>query len=227
VLEISIITIHPRTVQSYLEVGVIRAAISKGSLKVNVINLRDYAIDNRGTIDDRPYGGGDGMILRPEPLARAIDALGAIPRRVINFSPAGKRFTDSDALRLASSSEHLVMVCGRFEGIDQRFLDLYCNEEISIGDFILSGGELPALVVTDSITRKLPGALGNPASVINESFSTELGGRLEGPVYTRPPMFENLGVPPVLLSGDHQEIRKWQEEQSLLRTKKNRPDLLD
>lgn len=181
-LEISIITIHPRSIQDYLNVGVIRAAISKNSLKINIINLRDFAIDSRGTVDDRPYGGGDGMVLRPEPLARAIESLGKIDRHVINFTPAGKLFKDNDATRLAASDKHLVMVCGRFEGIDQRFLDLYCNEEISIGDFVVSGGELPALLVADAIARKLPGALGNPQSVIHDSFSEGLDGRLEGPV---------------------------------------------
>jgi len=192
-----------------------------------VHDLRDWTQDRHRSVDDAPYGGGPGMVMRPEPLVAAIDAL-AGPKgpsrkaRVVLLSPQGNRLDQGRLARLARE-EHLVLVCGRYEGVDQRAIDLAVDEELSIGDYVLSGGELPALVVIEGISRLLPGVVGNPESVACESFQA---GLLEGPHYTRPPVFGGLAVPEVLRSGDHGAVARWRAERSRERTRARRPDLL-
>lgn len=224
-MKITFLTIHPDFVRSYLGFGAFRFATAAGSLTCDVVNLRDYALDKRGGIDDRPYGGGDGMIMRPEPLAAAVEALGD-DVHVISMSPAGKPWTQSDVQRVIALQKPVVFVCGRFGGIDQRFIDTYVDEEVSVGDFVVSGGELPAMLVADSLVRHLPAALGHEDSATHDSFSSVLEGRLEAPAYTRPPVFAGLAVPEELTSGDHARIDAWRDEKSWKLTRERRPDLL-
>ena len=199
--------------------------MASGSLQVDCLDLRDFGVNHQGTVDDRPYGGGDGMVMRCEPLAAAVQA--AAPTKVIGFSPSGTPWTQSHAQRMADSDgQTIAMVCGRFAGIDERFIEGYVDEEYSLGDFVISGGELAALVATDSIARLLPGGLGHPQGAVTDSFSPCFAGGLEYPLYTRPPQFEGRQVPPVLLSGDHGKISTWRHEMAVHRTRKLRPDLL-
>jgi len=221
----SIITVHPRFVNTYRDFGVLRSAIEKFAATVSVVDLRDYAVDKHASVDAAPYGGGDGMVIRPEPLRDALAAMSIKPY-VIYTSPSGKRWTQADVQRLATMDQPIAFVCGRFGGVDQRFIDQYVDEEFSLGDFVVSGGELPVLMMLDSIVRLLPGALGNEASSGSDSFASGMQGMLEYPLYTRPPEFEGHSVPEVLLSGDHEKIRRWRNEQSFERTKRLRPDLL-
>lgn len=221
----SVITVHPSFVEHYSSFGVLKRAMDQGSMKLQGIDLRDYAVDARGSVDDRPYGGGDGMVMRCEPFSKAITALK--PDRVIALSPAGKKWTQSEAERFAGKSDaHIAFACGRFAGIDQRFHDLYVDEEYSLGDFIVSGGELGALLLIDSIARLLPGATHHPMSPKEDSFSKELAFGLEYPVYTRPACFEGLSVPEVLASGDHKKIAHWRKKAALERTERLRPELI-
>lgn len=220
-----LISIHPKFIDSYKEFGVFKSAIEKNLATIECINLRNFAVDKHGSIDSRPYGGGDGMVMRPEPLAAAVSSIKEENPYVIMTSPRGKTWKEADAHRLLKLNRPLVFVCGRFAGVDERFITQYVDEEISVGDFIVSGGELPALLILDSILRHIPGALGHEESAQIDSFGERLEGQLEFPLYTKPLEFEGLAVPEVLLSGHHQVIEDWRKKQSGLTTQKFRPDL--
>lgn len=218
------VTVHPEFMESYFRFGVFQAAQKKHLAHFKAIDLRDYAVDKHGSVDDHPYGGGDGMVLRPEPLR---DAVAAFPSdRVIALTPTGTLWSQKEAIKFAGEPRSLTFVCGRFGGMDQRFIDQYVTDEYSLGDYVLSGGELAALSMVDSILRLIPGVLGNLDSAKLDSFSEMLGGMLEYPLYTRPQIFESLEVPAVLLSGNHEKIAKWRLDQSKARTRLKRPDLL-
>ena len=220
---IDVLTIFPDMVELVTGWSILKRAAEKGIVTVRAVNIRDFAVDKHRTTDDTPYGGGPGMVMKPEPVVAAIDfARQERPGRVILLSPQGERFTQAKA-RALSAEDHLILVCGRYEGIDER-IRAFVDEEISIGDYVLTGGELPAFVVIDAVTRLIPGVLGNKASTDEESFA---GGLLEYPQYTRPPVFRNLPVPGVLLSGHHERIRRWREEMALQRTKKRHPELYE
>jgi tRNA (guanine37-N1)-methyltransferase len=221
---VDIVTIFPAMVEPLLQAGVVGRAIERGTLDVKVRDLRDYTTDRHRVVDDVPYGGGPGMVLKPEPLFRAFDAIEAergAPLTVILLSPQGTRFTQAEARRL-SEERHLVLVCGRYEGVDER-VRTRVTEEMSIGDYVLSGGELPALVIVDAVARLVPGVVGDDQSVADDSFSR---GLLDFPHYTRPAEVGGLKVPDVLLSGHHGEIRRWRKREALSRTLARRPDLL-
>lgn len=224
-LRMAVLTIHPAFIAAYDKFGVLRAARERGLATVEALALRDFAVDKHGSVDDRPFGGGDGMVMRPEPLADALKSLGA-KRRVILTSPAGKPWTHAEAARLAAAGEDLAFVCGRFAGVDQRFIDNYVDEQFSCGDVVLSGGELPALMMIDAILRLIPGVLGHAESAVKDSFAAGFGGGLEHPLYTRPPVFEGAEVPEVLMSGDHEKIAAWRDSEARRRTAQLRPDLL-
>jgi tRNA (guanine37-N1)-methyltransferase len=224
-LSISVITLFPQFIAKYSEFGVFRAALAQGKMQLNVINLRDFAIDDHGSVDAPPYGGGDGMVLRCEPLKAALESIPGQPR-VILASASGRKWNASEAMTFSLSSRPLVFVCGRFGGIDQRFIDRYVDDEICIGDYVVSGGELPVLTMIDSVLRYVPGVLGNSESCLNDSFAEGTGGLLEHPLYTRPKEFEGHSVPEILLSGDHKKIDQWRRKQSLEITAQKRPDLL-
>jgi tRNA (guanine37-N1)-methyltransferase len=225
-LEIHVITLFPEQFRRMLEAGVVGRAIDTGLVEVRTWNPRDFSRDKHRRVDDRPYGGGPGMVMAVEPLQRAIREVrgnagsGAL---VSLMSPQGKRLDQSSAKVLAQRPE-LILLCGRYEGIDERLIELEVDEEWSIGDYVLSGGELPTAVLIDSVCRLLPGVLGNAESAGQDSF---WDGLLDFPHYTRPEEFVGLVVPPVLISGDHQAVGRWRKQQSLLRTLKRRPDLLD
>ncbi len=218
---IDVLTIFPEMVDLVTGWSILKRAIDRGLVTIRAVNIRDFAADRHRTTDDTPYGGGPGMVMKPEPVVGAIEyAKGTRPGRVILLSPQGERFTQAKA-RALSGENHLILVCGRYEGIDER-IRAFVDEEISIGDYVLTGGELPAFVVIDAVVRLLPGVLGNEASTEEESFA---GGLLEYPQYTRPSVFRNLPVPEVLLSGHHAKIQAWRKEMALKRTKKRHPAL--
>jgi tRNA (guanine37-N1)-methyltransferase len=222
---VDIVTIFPAMIEQPLALGVLGRAIENGTLDVKVHDLRDFTTDRHRVVDDTPYGGGPGMVMKPDPIFRALDAIAAQrggPLTVILTSPQGTRFTQAGAQRL-SGLAHLVLLCGRYEGVDDRVRERV-TEELSIGDYVLTGGELPALVVLDAVARFVPGVVGDEQSVVEESFSR---GLLDFPQYTRPPEIETLRVPDVLLSGNHAEIRRWRKREALSRTLDRRPDLLD
>lgn len=223
-MRLDILTIFPE-IFTPLDAGVTGKARRAGVFSLRVHNIRDYAEDERGTVDDRPYGGGPGMVMKPGPIVRACEAVlaetGSDPE-ILVMSPRGSKFTQSRAEQL-SKKEHIIIICGRYEGIDERVLEILGASEVSVGDFILSGGELPAMAVAESVVRLLPGALGDENSVSEESFS---GGLLEYPQYTRPESFRGLKTPWELLSGDHGKIKKWRQEQAKKKTRESRPDLL-
>ncbi|MFB3118018.1 MAG: tRNA (guanosine(37)-N1)-methyltransferase TrmD [Myxococcota bacterium] len=227
-LRIDVITIFPGLFEAFLDQSIVGIALRTGRLKVAIHDLRDWTTDRHRTVDDSPYGGGPGMVMKPEPLVAAIEAL-AGPKspgrttRVIALSPQGERL-DQPRLAGLSKEQALVLVCGRYEGVDQRAIELAVDAELSIGDYVLSGGEVPAMVVIEGLARLVPGVVGNPKSIATESFQ---GPTLEGPQYTRPAEFRGQAVPPVLLSGDHGEVARWRAEQSSETTRRRRPDLLD
>ena len=222
-MRIDIITIFPEVILPVLQAGILRRAQARDILTVNVHNLRDFTTDRHQTVDDYPYGGGAGMILKPEPLFAAIRALQpSSTSRVIYLTPQGAPFNQACAEALSLES-HLILICGRYKGIDERVRIKLVTDEISIGDYVLSGGEIPALVLVDAIGRVLPRALGNYESAQEDSFSQ---GLLDCPHYTRPAEFEGMKVPDILMSGHHENITHWQREQSLKRTAERRPDLL-
>lgn len=224
-MKFDILTIFPRFFDGLVQWGMIRQAIRKGLLEVRIHDLRDYTDDRHRTVDDRPYGGGEGMVLKPEPIFRAVEACRQAdpdPGRVVLLSPQGRRFDQTKAKEL-SLVTRLILICGRYEGVDQRVADYLADEEISIGDFVLSGGELAAAIIVDAVSRLIPGVLGEGESALRESF---MDGLLDYPHYTRPARFRNWTVPEVLLSGDHDQIRLWREQQALERTRLRRPDLL-
>ena len=224
-MKFHIITIFPDYFDSPLSHGVIAKAIEAGTLQVEPVDLRDFTTDRHRTTDDRPYGGGAGMVMTPEPLAKAISHVKAQApdAPVILFSPAGRLFDHKLASSL-SQHEEFILICGRYEGVDQRIIDKFVDMEISIGDFVLTGGEPAALVFIDAVGRLIPGVLGCEDSATQDSFAT---GLLEHPHYTRPRTFMGMEVPDVLLSGDHKKIEEWRRKKSLETTLERRPDLLD
>ena len=219
-----ILTIFPDFFGSTLQEGMIRRALEDGKIQVGIHNIRDYALDRHRMTDDRPFGGGEGMVMKPEPLAECLKAAlaGDESSRVILLSPKGQRLTQQVVQRLATSPR-LVFICGRYEGVDERFRDKYVDEELSIGDYVLTGGELAALVVMDAVSRLLPGVLGCENSAVNDSFSC---GLLKHAQYTRPRIFEGTAVPEVLLSGDHAAIGRYRFVESIKITLERRPELL-
>jgi tRNA (guanine37-N1)-methyltransferase len=220
-----IVTIFPDLVRSALGEGVVKRAIDRGILTVGVRDLRDFTLDRHRVVDDVPYGGGPGMVLKVEPLFGAVEAIRherGEPGAVVLLSPQGRRFTQAEAVRLATL-DHVVVLCGRYEGVDDRVRTHLATDELSIGDYVLTGGELPALVVMDAVARLVPGVVGDEESVEHESFSR---GLLDFPQFTRPAEFRDLRVPDVLLSGHHAAIRRWRKRQALERTFDQRPDLL-
>jgi tRNA (guanine37-N1)-methyltransferase len=225
-VRIDVITIFPALFAPFREAGVLGQAIARGELSLRAHDLRDWTTDKHRSVDDIPYGGGPGMVMRPGPIVEAVEALagkkGERAARVLLMSPQGATLSQKKAKEL-SGERHLVIVCGRYEGVDQRAIELAIDEELSIGDYVLSGGEAAAMVVIEAIVRFVPGVLGNPASTETESFHE---GGLEGPQYTRPAEYRGLAVPEVLRSGDHAKIARWRAEAALARTRQRRPDLL-
>jgi tRNA (guanine37-N1)-methyltransferase len=252
-LRFDIITIFPEFFGGPLDYGIVRRAREARLIETHVHDLREFAHDRHRTVDDRPFGGGEGMVMKPEPLFEAVEALvgGADAQRpagtrIVLLSAAGKPFRQGTARRFAKL-ERIVLLCGRYEGVDERVAEYLATDEISIGDFVLSGGELAAAMVLDAVTRLIPGALGNEDSAVNESFSEpdaddshdpglpmsdrspQIANRgiLDFPHYTRPQTFRGWEVPEILMSGNHEEIRRWRRKQALEKTRRNRPDLLD
>ena len=221
-MQIDILTIFPEMFAP-LKTSLIGKATEKEIVKINIINIRDFSKEKHHKTDDYPYSGGDGMIMTPQPLYDTIMSVKDEDAYVVYMSPKGKVLTQ-DVVKEMSSIKHLVLVCGHYEGIDERIIQLCVDEQISIGDYVLTGGELPAMVLTDALLRYVPNVLHSDTSVVDESFSENL---LEYPQYTRPREFMGLKVPDVLLNGNHKEIEKWKAEQKIVETKKYRPDLLD
>lgn len=225
-MRFDIITIFPELFQGVLECGIIRRAIQSGIIGVRLVNLRDFTGDRHRTVDDRPFGGGEGMVFMPGPLFDAVEHCRGKEAegesKVILLSPQGKLWSQEKAREFTTIS-HAILICGRYEGVDQRVVDSLVDQEISIGDFILTGGEIPAMVMLDSVVRLLPGALGNKESACNESFCT---GLLDYPQYTRPADFRGMSVPEVLLSGDHARIDRWRKERALEKTRECRPEMV-
>jgi tRNA (guanine37-N1)-methyltransferase len=221
-MKIDVLTLFPEMFAGPLDVSIVRRARSTGLLDLRVHNLRDYTHDRHQTVDDKPFGGGPGMVLKPEPIFEAVEGLAGDKTRVILTTPAGRTFDQSIARDLAQC-EHLLFICGSYEGVDERVLEALVDDELSVGDYVLTNGGLPAMIVIDAVTRLLPGALGDDESARDESFSR---GLLEYPQYTRPAEFRGMKVPEVLLSGHHAQIEKWREEQAKRRTADRRPDLL-
>jgi tRNA (guanine37-N1)-methyltransferase len=214
-------TLFPDLVTNYVSQGVIGRAVDAGVVGVDTVDIRDFSTDKYRTVDDVPYGGGAGMVLMPEPIAQAIESVGPVSRRIL-LTPSGRAFTQADAVEW-SQLDSVLLVCGRYEGIDQRIRDDFVDDAISIGDYVLSGGELGALVVLDATLRLVPGVLGNAASARHESYAEDL---LEHPHYTRPAEWRGRAVPEVLLSGHHARIAEWRRRSSLERTAAIRPDLI-
>jgi tRNA (guanine37-N1)-methyltransferase len=248
-MKADILTIFPGFFSGPLDHGITRRACEMGLAKIEVHDLRQFTHDKHRTVDDRPFGGGEGMVLKPEPLFECLESLQVASREdrvnkrakqsVILLSAQGQRFTQKIAAELAGL-DRIVLLCGRYEGVDERVADFLADRELSIGDYVLSGGELAAAVVIEAVTRLLPGAVGNEASTRQESFTTHeateagaadstcgSGGLLDYPHYTRPADFRGMAVPEVLLNGDHQEIRRWRRQRALEKTLRNRPDLLE
>ncbi len=224
-MRFDIVTIFPRMVEAPLAEGIVGRAIERGLLDVKVHDLRDFTTDRHRVVDDVPFGGGPGMVLKPEPLFRAVERIRAergAPGSVVLTSPEGTRMTHETAERLAAL-KHIAILCGRYEGVDERVRRHLATEEISIGDYVLSGGELAALVILDVVARLVPGVVGDEQSVARDSFAD---GLLDFPQYTRPAEFNGLSVPSVLLSGNHGEIERWRRREALRRTLERRPDLL-
>lgn len=218
-----ILTIFPDVAASVLSHGILAKAVKEDKIRVRVVNLRDYASDKHKVVDDRPFGGGEGMVMKPEPILRAIEAVKEKDpeTKVVLLTPQGRLFTQ-EVGREMSKNTHLLFVCGRYEGVDER-VSAYVDDELSIGDYVLSGGELAALVIIDCVARLLPDVLGSPDSAAKDSFSE---GLLKHPQYTRPREWRGCEIPPVLLSGDHQKIAKWRRKESLKQTLVKRPDIL-
>ena len=224
-MRFDILSIFPEMFASLIDYGIIGRALKRGQIEINLVNLRDFAEGPHLVTDDRPFGGGDGMVMKPEPIVRALESIstGKGEKGVILLTPQGQPFTQSIARGLAML-EQIVLVCGRYEGVDERVRSRYVDTEVSIGDYILTGGELPAMVVVDAVSRLIPGVLGGARSNREESFEDHF---LEYPHYTRPRVFQGLEVPSVLLSGDHRGIQLWRRTQSIKRTLERRPDLLE
>ena len=220
-MKIDVLTLFPEMFTGPLDVSMVARARKAGLLDLQIRNLRDWTHDRHKTVDDRPFGGGPGMVLKPEPIFEAVETLAHDQTHVVMMAPTGRAFTQAVARELASE-QHVLLLCGSYEGFDERIRSLV-DDELSIGDYVLTNGGLPAMVVIDSVTRLIPGVLGDEESSHDESFSE---GLLEYPHYTRPAEFRGMKVPEVLMSGNHAEIEKWRREQAQLRTKERRPDLL-
>lgn len=224
-MRFDIVTIFPGMIEAALADGILGRAIRGGLLQVGVHDLRDHTTDRHRVVDDVPFGGGPGMVLKPEPLFRAVDAIREVrgePSAILLTSPDGRRFTHGEARRL-SRLDHVVILCGRYEGVDERVRTHLATDALSIGDYVLSGGELPALVMIDAVSRFVPGVVGDEDSVARDTFAR---GLLDFAQYTRPAEFRGLGVPPVLLSGHHAEIERWRRREAMQRTLERRPDLV-
>ena len=222
---VDVVTIFPQMIEPMLAEGVIGRARTKGLVEVKARDLRDYTSDKHRVVDDVAFGGGPGMVMKPEPIFRAVEEISAergTPTAVILMTPQGRQFSHAEAQRF-SRMERIIVLCGRYEGVDERVAEALVTDEISIGDYVLTGGELPALVVIDAVVRLVPGVVGDDQSVAEDSF---VAGLLDYPHYTRPADFRGLKVPDVLLSGHHKEIERWRREQQRLRTETRRPDLL-
>lgn len=230
-LRFDIVTIFPEFFREAFDYGIIRRARTAELVEIKAHDLRAWTTDKHHSVDDRPFGGGDGMVFKPEPVFAAVGELtGTSERanyssatRVVLLSPQGRVFTQKLAQDFATTATHVVLICGRYEGVDERVVEALVTDEVSIGDYVLSGGEPAALVVIDAVVRLLPGALGSETSAVHESFSE---GLLDYPHYTRPPELRGLKVPEILLTGNHVEIARWRREQALRKTQRNRPDLL-
>lgn len=221
-MKFTILTLFPEIIEGFFSSSIMAKAVERGRVELEIINFRDYATDRHKTADDAPYGGGAGMVLKCEPLAAALDAVGGLNKRVVFPTPSGKPLEQRKAVELSGESE-LIFICGRYEGVDQRIIDEYVDDEISVGDYVLSSGEIASLVIIDSVYRLLDGVI-NKESLEEESHED---GTLEYPHYTRPEEFRGQSVPPVLLSGHHEKIRLWRRKQALLKTYVMRPDLLE
>lgn len=228
-LAIKVVTLFPEMIREVLSTSILGRAERQGQVTYEVLDIRDRAVDRHGTVDDAPYGGGAGMVLMAPPVVETVEAArsgDATP--VLLMSAQGERLDEDLVLELAAQAAavgELVLVCGHYKGVDQRVLDLLRPREVSIGDYVLTGGELPALVVIDALVRRLPGVLGNSDSAESDSFTAALDGGLEGPWYTRPPEYRGLAVPEILISGHHANIERWRAERSRERTRERRPDL--
>ena|SRR5215469_1937177 len=249
-MKADIVTIFPDFFRGPLDYGITRRALEMGLVEIKVHDLREFTHDRHRTVDDRPFGGGEGMVLKPEPIFDCLERMQLAPRSerlrgaakesVVVLSAQGQRFTQKVASELAAL-DRVVLICGRYEGVDERVTEFLAERELSIGDYVLSGGELGAAVIIEALTRLLPGAVGNEASTRQESFTApgdtgetggpdstcSSGGLLDYPHYTRPAEFRGMSVPEVLINGNHQEIRRWRREQALRKTLRNRPDLID
>jgi tRNA (guanine37-N1)-methyltransferase len=230
-MHISIITLFPEMFEGPLGTSIIGRAVESGKAVIDLVQLRDFADDERGTVDEPPFGGGAGMVLKAEPLVKAVDAVSeksntSTKPHVILMSAQGSPLTHRRAQELSEMPE-ITLVCGHYEGVDERFIELRVDEEISIGDFVMTGGEIPTMALTDAVIRLIPGVLGDDDSSKHDSFAPGSDVLLEGPVYTRPAEFEGLDVPKILLSGDHAKIEAWRRSQALKRTEERRPDLLN
>ncbi|HJT30405.1 MAG TPA: tRNA (guanosine(37)-N1)-methyltransferase TrmD [Pyrinomonadaceae bacterium] len=231
-MRFDIITIFPEFFSAVIDCGILRRARNAGLVEITAHDLRQWTTDKHHVVDDRPFGGGDGMVLKPEPIFTAVEALTGASRRedfpaktrVMLLSPQGQVFSQALAQKIAENTAHVVLICGRYEGVDERVAEALITDEISIGDYVLSGGEPAATVVVDAVVRLLPGALGSETSAVFESFSE---GLLDHPQYTRPPEFRGMKVPEVLLSGNHAEIERWRKEAAIAKTRRKRPDLLN
>ena len=230
-LRFDIITIFPEFFREVIDCGILRRARNAGLVEITAHDLRQWTTDKHHVVDDRPFGGGDGMVLKSEPIFAGVEALTGASRRedfpaktrVMLLSAQGQVFSQSLAQEIAQHTAHVVLICGRYEGVDERVGEALATDEISIGDYVLSGGEPAATVVVDAVVRLLPGALGSETSAVFESFSE---GLLDHPQYTRPPEFRGMKVPEVLLSGNHAEIERWRKEAAIAKTRRKRPDLL-
>ena len=222
-MKIDVLTLFPGMFPGPLDESIIKRACESGRLRLGIHDLRDYTHDRHRTVDDRPFGGGPGMLMKPEPLFEAVEELRGETARVILTSPAGRPFRQEIARELAGE-KHVLLICGSYEGFDERVRQSLADDEISIGDYVLTNGALPAMVIVDAVTRLLPGVLGDDESSQDESFC---GCLLEYPQYTRPAEFRGMNVPEVLLSGDHAAIEKWRREQATVQTRQRRPDLLE
>lgn len=222
-MEFDILTLFPGIFTGPLDESILKRARETGLVQVRVHNLRDYTHDKHRVVDDRPYGGGPGMLMKPEPIFEAVEKLQRPESCVVLMTPQGKPFTQACAGQFAGKP-HLIIICGHYEGVDERVREALVDEEISIGDYVLTNGALAAAVVVDAVTRLLPGAIGHEQSAADDSFAT---GMLEGPQYTRPPEFRGMRVPDVLLSGNHGEVDKWRAAEAWQRTRQRRPDLLE
>jgi tRNA (guanine37-N1)-methyltransferase len=230
-MRVDVLTLFPEMFEGVFSSSILGKARDKGIVSLNTVNFRDYSTNKHNTVDDYPYGGGGGMVLKPEPIFGAVEDLPAhqtaegvaVKPRVILLCPQGETFTQKKAEELAGE-KHLVFICGHYEGYDERIRQYLVTDELSVGDYVLTGGEIPAMVIIDSVVRLLPGVLGNEMSAVTDSFST---GLLEYPHYTRPAKFRDWEVPEMLLSGHHANVKKWRNKESLIRTLERRPDLLE